>query len=84
LDYSIVKLLDYTARLDDLEASDNPFAMAVLAHLKTIETRGDAEARPAWKVQLARLLFSRQWRRGQIEDLFQFIDCNGSAGRAGR
>jgi len=74
LDYSTVKLLDFANRIDQLQKSDNPFALAVLAHLKTLETRGDAEARLEWKSRLVRLLYSRRWRRGQIEELFQFID----------
>ena len=50
------------------------FALAVLAHLKTLETRGDAEARLAWKLRLGRMLFARKWRRKEIEELLQFLD----------
>lgn len=74
LRYPVVKLLDYRDRQAELEASANPFGLAVLAHLKTQETRGDAESRLAWKVRLARLLFDRRWSRKEIEELFQFLD----------
>lgn len=74
LHYSPVKLLDYRERQAELEADSNPFGLAVLAHLKTQETHGDAENRLRWKVRLARLLFVRKWTRQQIEELLQFID----------
>lgn len=72
--YRVVKLVDYAQRQAELEASDNPFALAVLAHLKTLETRGDAEARLTWKLRLGRMLFGRQWQRKEIEELLQFLD----------
>jgi hypothetical protein len=34
-----VKVLDWCDRLDELEASDNPFAMVVMTHLKFQEAR---------------------------------------------
>ena len=74
LRYPVVKLLDYAGRLSELEASDNPFALVVLAHLKTLETRGDAETRLAWKLRLLRLLLTRRWQRKNIEELLQFLD----------
>ncbi len=58
----------------ELEASPNPFGLAVLAHLKTLETHGDAERRLQWKLRLARLLFNRQWSRKEVEELLQFLD----------
>lgn len=72
--YSVVKLTDYNSRQAELEASANPFALAVLAHLKTLETRGNSEGRLQWKLQLARLLFDRRWSRKEVEELFQFLD----------
>jgi hypothetical protein len=72
--YRTVKLLDWRARQDELAADANPFALAVLSHLKTQETRGDAEARLSWKMRLARMLFERRWNRQEVEELFVFID----------
>src|SRR5579862_2976701 len=72
--YRVVKLLDWSDRQEELEAGDNPFALAVLAHLKTLETRGDAEARLYWKSRLARQLFARNRSRREIEELLQFLD----------
>ena len=71
---SVVKLLDFRERQAELEASSNPFGLAVLAHLKTQETKGDAENRLAWKLRLARMLFHRRWTRLEVEELFQFFD----------
>lgn len=37
--YTTAKLLDYQERWTELEATDNPFATVVMAHLKTQETK---------------------------------------------
>lgn len=73
-EFPTVKLLDYSNRQAELESSDNPFALAVLAHLKTLETRGDADARSIWKLRLIRMLRNRGWLREEMESLFEFID----------
>jgi hypothetical protein len=41
LEFPTVKLLDYQQRWPELEASSNPFAIMVMAHLKTKATTGD-------------------------------------------
>ncbi len=66
LDFPVVKLLDYEARWAELEASDNPFAVVVMAHLKTQATRGDMAERYAAKLSLAKMLYRRgySWRPG--------------------
>ncbi len=38
--FKIVKLLDYLQQWSNLEASRNPFAIVVMAHLKAQETKG--------------------------------------------
>jgi hypothetical protein len=72
--YPVVKLLDYRAREAELEASENPFAIVLLAHLKSQETRGDAESRRAWKFRLVRALYQRGYDGRKIRRLFSFID----------
>jgi flagellar biosynthesis/type III secretory pathway protein FliH len=57
-----------------LEADLNPFAVVVMAHLKTQETRRDPEARRQWKFSLTRRLYERGYSRQDILDLFRFID----------
>src|SRR6266498_93223 len=52
----------------------NLFAVVVLAHLKTLETRQDAGERQAWKVQLVKGLYERGLRAEDVRQLFRFID----------
>ncbi|MFM7189997.1 MAG: hypothetical protein ACKOX2_04140, partial [Microcystaceae cyanobacterium] len=74
LNFSMVKLLDYEARWSELESSGNPFAMIVMAHLKTKATTGDPEQREVWKWSLIRGLYDRGLTRERIIKLFQIID----------
>jgi hypothetical protein len=72
--FPIIKLLDYLPRWAELEASQNLFAIVVMAHLKTKETRNDAMARKEWKFKLTRSLYERGYERQDILNLFRFID----------
>lgn len=72
--FPIIKLLDYESRWSELEASQNPFAIAVMAHLKTKETRNDAVARKEWKFRLTRRLYEQGYERQDILNLFRFLD----------
>ncbi|MCA2660379.1 MAG: Rpn family recombination-promoting nuclease/putative transposase, partial [Microcystis sp. M049S2] len=49
-----VKLLDYEENWSELEASSNPFAIIVMAHLKTKATTGKLPEREQWKWRLIR------------------------------
>ncbi len=57
-----------------MEASDNPFAKVVLAHLKALETRRDPENRRAWKFRLVRGLYERGFGADDVRQLFRVID----------
>jgi len=72
--YPIARLADYRARRAELEASDNPFATVVLAHLAAQDTRGDAAQRRQVKLALTRRLYERGYSRERILSLFRFID----------
>jgi len=72
--FPIVKLLDYAADEAALEASANPFAAVVLAHLKTQQTRQDPETRRAWKLRLVKGLYDRGFSAADVRQLFRFID----------
>jgi len=74
LEFPAVKLLDYRERWDELDASANPFATVVMAHLKAQETRQDAEGRKRWKLFLIRRLYERGYSRADVLQLFRFID----------
>ena len=74
LKFPTVKLLDYEQRWSELEASSNPFAIIVMAHLKTKATTGKLEQREQWKWRLIRGLYDRGFERKQIIKLFEIID----------
>ncbi len=72
--YPVVKLADYRARREELEASDNPFATVVLAHLAAQDTRRSASRRRQVKLTLTRRLYERGYSRERVLSLFRFID----------
>ncbi|XLZ68446.1 DUF4351 domain-containing protein [Massilia sp. SR12] len=72
--FASVKLLDYADRIDQLQASRNPFALVTLAHLYTQRTKHDAASRYAAKWRLTKLLFQRGWSRKRIIILFKAIN----------
>jgi hypothetical protein len=72
--FPAVKLLDFAAHETMLEASSNPFAQVVLAHLKARETHGDPAIRHAWKVRLVRNLYERGFSPKDVRELFRVID----------
>ncbi len=74
IEFPVVKLLEYLDCWSDLEASDNPFAVCTMAHLKTLETKGDFVSKRRWKVNLVRRLYGQGRDRQYVIDLFRFID----------
>jgi hypothetical protein len=74
IQFPIVKLLDFAPHWQALEANPNPFALVVLAHLKTLETRQDPVARQAWKMRLVKGLLERGLTAENVRQLFRFID----------
>ncbi len=73
-EFPVVKLADYRERWEELESSENPFATAVMAHLKTQETKGSEEERKRWKFALIRRLYERGYSKDDVRKLFRFID----------
>ena len=67
-------MLDYRQHWEELLFSDNPFAIVILAHLKTLETTRDATSRKQWKLTLIKLLYQRGYAREDVIRLFRFID----------
>ena len=74
IEFGVLKLTDYRGREQELEESDNPFALAALAQLKTVETRRNPNNRYEWKLRLSRLLLKKSWNRERITALYYFID----------
>jgi hypothetical protein len=72
--FPVVKLTDYRKQSEMLETSDNPFALAILAHLETQKTRKNAFMRFESKLRFTRSLYIREWSRDKIIELFHFID----------
>jgi hypothetical protein len=72
--FPVVKLLDYAREEALLEQNPNPFATLVLAHVKTLETRGEPESRRAWKLRLVISLYHRGFSSHDIRQMFRFID----------
>ncbi|KAA6182100.1 hypothetical protein F2Q65_18475 [Thiohalocapsa marina] len=73
--FPMVKLMDWDTpeRWAELEASDNPFALVVMAQIRAKATK-DAETRKAWKFRLIRLMYDRGYERKTILELFRVID----------
>ncbi len=72
LDFSIVKLLDY--QWEELEQSNNIFAVVVMAHLKTKLTTSNLTEREQVKWELVRRLYERGLTKFDIINLGKFID----------
>ena len=73
MDFPVAKLLDYND-MSDLQKNPNPFAVVVMAHLKTMETRHDNKQRYEWKWFLMLELYRRKYEKQDVIDLFLFID----------
>ena len=75
LKFTGVKLLDYRERWAELEASRNPFAVLVMAHLKALETRKDMDARYNYRRQLTRnMLTNGKLARKTVRELLRLVD----------
>ncbi|NJM69897.1 MAG: hypothetical protein HC862_06525 [Scytonema sp. RU_4_4] len=57
-----------------LEASDNPFAVVVMAHRKTQDMTQAARERLQWKLRLIKGLYKRGYSRQDILDIFGILD----------
>lgn len=74
LRFPIIKLLDYEATWAALEQSQNPFAVVVMAHLRAKSTYRYPQTRLRWKIDLIKALYTKQFTRKEVVELFRFID----------
>jgi hypothetical protein len=74
LQFPVVKLLDYEAHWLELEQSDSPFAVLVMAHLWTQATTQDLAGRLRWKLSLIKRMYELGYSRDKIFQLFDLID----------
>ena len=74
LRYPLVKIIDYRNRIDELEASANPFAIIVKAFLKTLETEGQVQERYKWKKRFLLEIYQQGMTRKTLLAIYRFID----------
>ncbi|GAA6619969.1 Rpn family recombination-promoting nuclease/putative transposase [Scytonema sp. NUACC26] len=74
VEYPVIKLLDYQQQQSQLSASNNPFAIVVLAHLAALNTRSDRTLRKQEKLALVQRLYSMEFEEQDILNLFAFLD----------
>lgn len=72
--FPIVKLLDYQQRQSELEASRNPLATVVMAHLAALQTKSDKLERKQQKLSLVRRLYQQGFEREDVLNLLAFVD----------
>ncbi len=70
--YRAYKILEYSD--EELERSENPFALVVLAAKRSLESRRDEEKRFAFKRELMRLLLKKGYDRKRVIQIFRFLD----------
>jgi hypothetical protein len=75
LDFPTIKLLDYQKKWSELETNLNPFAIMIMAHLKTKATTSNLREREQWKWYLIRSLYDKEYSKLEIVKLFKFIDA---------
>lgn len=74
IQFPVVKLLDFESRWEELEQSNNPFAVVVMAHLQTVRTRRKPTNRLEWKLRIARGLLNRGYGKEDVLHLVRYID----------
>ncbi|MCP4112752.1 MAG: cytosolic protein [Desulfobacteraceae bacterium] len=74
LRFRTVKLLDYRKQLKSLENSNNIFAIATAAHLRTMETKKNVQTRFRYKVEPTKNLYRQGFSKTDIINLYRFID----------
>ncbi|MBR8828773.1 MAG: hypothetical protein DSM107014_12875, partial [Gomphosphaeria aponina SAG 52.96 = DSM 107014] len=72
LQFKSVKLIDY--KWEELEQHNNPFAIVVMAHLKTQATLKNLTEREQGKWNLVRGLYNKGLTKLEIINLFKVID----------
>ena len=78
-EFECAKLLDY--KVEDLEASDNPAALILLAHHYTWSTKHEQTHRRRFKLHLTRLLFQKGYSTKEVDGLFKVLDWMMRLGR---
>ena len=72
-EFQTAKLLEWESRWSELEASRNPFATLLMAHLKTKGTRKDPERRLEWKLRITEHIYAN-YPGAEGRELLRLID----------
>jgi len=72
--FPMVKLNDYSDKIESLLNEANPFAIITAAHLKTRATKGDPQKRYAWRWKITTALYERGFSRQDILEIYRLID----------
>ena len=72
--YPIAKLTDYRDRWHELEASHNPYAIAIMAHLKMLEAGKDVTNLAFWKMEITKELLKHGFSPKTTSYVLRFID----------
>ena len=75
LEFPVVKIMDYVPEEVEKKVRENPFALCVLAYLRTWETEGADEERYRWKKKYLLQLYELNMEKEAATALFQFVDC---------
>lgn len=69
-----IKLSDYITRFNELESQTNPFAIAIMVHLKTTDKSVTIEQRAHWKWHFLRMTLKRDYPKEINTAILNFID----------
>jgi hypothetical protein len=72
--FPVVKLFDYSDKIDSLLEKTNPFAIITAAHLKTKTTKNNPQQRYAWKWTITRALYEKGFSTKDILSLYRLVD----------
>jgi len=70
--YRTYKVLDYNDQ--ELEKSDNPFGLVVLAAKRSLEAGEDEARKYRFKRELLKMLLERGYDRDEVRHVFRFLD----------
>ena len=71
--FPIMKLIDYNEKIAELEGSNNPFAIILLAQLAALKKQ-EVELKLASKLQITKKLYDSGFNRKEVIELFRFVD----------
>ncbi len=67
-------MIDYIGKEKELEKNNNPFAVVVSSHLKSLQAKQDIEKKYIFKLSLVKELRNRGFSKNDIYNLHKFID----------